>query len=428
MLQRNTDSRRELPAPRDANGGSGVDALLAQLRSHGLRTQDAVAARGDSLCGVTLTAPAPAANGELTQMTSRLVDAQCERIPVTIDVTARTSDPDDYEDFCRYLRQAGLRKSSAINVFAARLPISLRAYALISRNYLGDGRRYLKLEDWHRDDGEAERWHYLWRHAGGPWAVIPVYAGLVRSSCPLLSDEVADSVYPANGLCAPNGSAWLPMRLNLADFADAGGQLRLRDLERALVAAVRTGDRLIDRLRWPSAPMLDDARNNRRMALLLDGIGDLARLQGRDPAELVVLNDMSGLVRHVKATLSAASLELAADNELLPAIARNCPSRHTQGSDRHATWSAHWHEAVRRCAVRHRNLLLLSPVSVIPCQAQDRRSWSDLLPLLAYADACACLPERVPHDWKLLDYKRFHHRAAAEINRWNEPSVIATRA
>ena len=76
--------------------------------------------------------------------------------------------------------------------------------------------------------------------------------------------------------------------------------------------------------------------------------------------------------------------------------------------------------------MRHRNMLIISPYSVLPtttCSA----GYMDLLPVLAYADAWsfADVPEFL--DWNLDQYKAFHRRAWAVIQVRKTDTPVAAR-
>jgi len=405
-----------------------IRAMNAELRATGLDVDEPRHCLGESLCGVSFRAAAPprdAANDAGGELASRVEQALRRGVPVTIDVSAVVGGAEEFEAFCRNLGEHGVPRSARVSLYCERPAISLRALALIACCYFGSGRRYVGLTD--PASVSAADWQYLWQRASSRWAVLPVYADIVAAGSPLLCDEQACSVLPLIGLKVPQNSAWLPMRLNLQRFADVRGRIREDALERALYAAVNVGERLLDALQWTPGSASDDARRNRRIAVQLDGIGDLVRLQGADPGDLSVQRDMRYLLSHISAQVRAHSAALASLNGACPAISTLNPALQTSDAERRRRWSERWQSALQRHALRHRNLLSISPYAVIPRCPANRAAWADLLPLIAVADSFSFVPPRSPKSWNLLNYKAFHCRAAAQIARRNSTCVVAMK-
>jgi hypothetical protein len=304
---------------------------------------------------------------------------------------------------------------------------------MITRCWLGDGPRYVipavgPSQASPDDPAETGFWKHIWRHHGTRWAVLPAYGNTVSTPCPLLSHEIANTVLPHNGILAPAGSAWLTRRLHFPRVADSDGVIDLRALKRAAIACVDSAERLIDQQAWPTSSMQYDARTNRRIAIQLTGIGDLVRMQRANPSDLEVLRSLSQLLKHVRTTVWQRSAELARDADLLPAIARHEPGLAVSGDQHHMNWSARWHEAVERTAVRHRNLLVMSPYAVLPGIGVDCAAYTDLLPLIDCADAHSFAMPAPLQSWNFKDFYRFHRRARAVLEQRNGPSIVATRA
>ncbi len=336
------------------------------------------------------------------------------------------------ESFCSKLCAAGITGSSQLGVCLNAPSIPLRTYALVTRCAFGAGPRYVLLDGVQMQHQAAQAdvdcmWEYLWHHRSSRWAVMPAYGESVSTPCPLLADEAANAVLPGSGIQAPAGSAWLPVRLHLPHFADSKGVICIEALDKALVACVDAGDRLLDQHRWPCARMHDDARANRRIAIQVAGFGDLVRLQNRDPSDLGVLQSLSKLAQHVRTTVWNHSARIARRSDLLPAIAQHEPP--PGECDHHnRNWAERWQVAVERSAVGHRNLIVMSPYAVLPVNDDGCASFADLLPVIAHADAHSFAAPPPFHGWKIEEFRRFHRRAWAVMQRRNAISLIATRA
>lgn len=399
--------------------------LNAELRAAGLDIEEPLHCLGDSLCGISRRAAPPSRHDTGHELATEVLQALSHGVPVTIDVSAVVGSADEFEAFCRDLGERGVAPSATVSLYCEKPTISLRALALIACCHLGNGRRYVGLTD--PASVPTSDWRYLWQRANSRWAVLPVYADTVAAGSPLLCDEHACSVLPLIGLKVPQASAWLPMRLNLERFADLQGRIREDALERALHTAVNVGERLLQALHWTPGPASDDARRNRRIAVQLDGIGDLVHLQGSDPGDLSVQRDLHRLLSHISKQLKCHSAALASQSGACPAISRLNPALQISDAERRRTWSEQWQSALERHALRHRNLLSMSPYAVIPRGPANRAAWADLLPLMALADSFSFVAPRAPKGWNLLDYKAFHCRAAAQIARRNSTCVVARK-
>ena len=337
------------------------------------------------------------------------------------------------EEFCRQLSEGGVPSSPQISMCLNSPTTPLRAFALVTRCWFGDGPRFAIPDESQMrrpaaDNGGAGYWEYLWRHRGTRWAVLPAYGGSISTPCPLLADESADAVLPVAGIHAPAGSAWLPLRFHLPKFANSHGIVDLQLLTKALQACVTRGERMIDQQTWPTPCMQRDAHTNRRIAILVSGIGDLVMARSANPSDLDVLQSLAQLMDLIKSTVWKRSAELAQDAALLPAIARHKPAQAVSDGEHGEHWATRWNAAVERCAVRHRNLLVMSPYSVLPTAGDGCAAYTDLLPLIACADAHSFAPPAPLQSWNFKDFCRFHRRAWAVMQQRNGVSLVATRA
>lgn len=279
----------------------------------------------------------------------------------------------------------------------------------------------------HRDAGpQALFWPQLWRaHATGNVQVA--LAPAVYSPCSLLSAETATGVLPGAAVQVPAGTAWLPMRIDLSRFADSGGCLQENAIERALCRSVEIGELLHDAVHWPTARMRHDAWLNRRLAIIVTGFGDLVRRRGQDPADFASLAELSQFLRWAQAMLLRQSRAVAQGIGNLPALELTDPSLTLPNGQQRNSWRARWHEASQLAAIRHRNLLVLSPWSVFPANEPADWRYADLLPLLGFADACAFPRRPALSHWNVNQFKGFHQRAWAVLQHREVSRQIAER-
>jgi len=322
------------------------------------------------------------------------------------------------EAVARAARDAGAPPSGIGLVLATRLPFD--AFRLRS-GLLGDGPVYVLAGAEMLLPGEGSRpdvdrfWRQLWR-ARLSRRIRLAFASDVRPVCGLLAAEPVRTVLPGAELQAPAGSAWVTMQVDLLRHATACGDLDDSSLDAALRLAVDSGDALHDSLQWPTATMRHDAWLNRRLGIGIVGIGDLLRRRGLDPRRFRSLAEMDEILRHVRSVLAAASRAAAVRTHAVPALESADPCRYVSGASRGA-WQARWQSAVESAAVRHRNLLVLSPYSLFPRAAGTDRRFADLAPLLRHADACAAPVVPQFGSWNLNDFKRFHQRIFAVLQQ-----------
>jgi len=340
------------------------------------------------------------------------------------------------EDFCSRLCSAlGANKAlmSGIGLSLHSHQIPLQAYFLISRTLLGCGPRYVILDslqmqhhDQVRVQEETDRnWSFLWRQRNSETSLIPAYGAGIRTGCPLLGDEAAEAVLPLHGTQVPAGSAWLPIGLHLSRFADDNGQICWPRLQTAVDGCIDLGDQLLDVLSWPTPRQRSDAWLNRRLCILLTGVGELVQKRGMDPADLKSLRWVDETILRVRKALWGRSHVIAGRSGLLPALVRSDPSGGLCDHSHRQDWQRRWRLALVNSAVRHRNLLVMSPYSVLPEEGDDQARFTDLLPVLAHADAYAFAGKPPLNDWNIKDFMRFHSRAWAVMQRRNARSLIA---
>ena len=262
-----------------------------------------------------------------------------------------------------------------------------------------------------------QSWTQLWelRDTG---FVRAACAPLVTSQCPLLAAEKAGTVLPGASLQAPVGSAWVRMQVNIPAYMNARGELDEQGLRAALHACIDAGDAIHGQYAWPTARMRQDSWSNRRLAIEVTGIGELAKCRALDPRSFASLTALSEIMQSIQRMLQARSSEIARRHGCAPALGFGDPVQAlTNGHDRES-WSSRWSAAIERHAVRHRNLMVLSPWSVLP-QPNPDPAYLDLLPLLHFADACAFPAPPELAGWNSSNFKDLYRRLWAVLERRN---------
>lgn len=360
-------------------------------------------------------------------------------IPLNLSITNFAGgDTSEYElcRICEAVREsvdARLLSTGLVGTSIQSHQMPLQAYQLICNALLGDGPRYVTLDSLQmqshcnvRVQEETDRnWRYLWSQRGSSAPVLPAYAASVRPSSPLLATEVAGSVLPASGIPVPGNTAWLPLEIYLPGFADSRGELAWSALEHALEVSVTAGDRLLDELEWSTPAQSADARHNRRLAINISGIGDLACRSGADPADLRCLRQAIDTISRIRARLSVYSNQVAALAGPVPALLQADPCERWSDQTHRHHWRQRWRTALEAASVRNRNLLVLSPYSVLPAAADSCARYADLLPVIQYADAISFASPPDFGGWSFDDYRQFHRRAYAVIKRQDDRCVVA---
>jgi hypothetical protein len=259
-------------------------------------------------------------------------------------------------------------------------------------------------------------WLQLWHLRSQP-VVRTMLKTQVCSPCPLLGSETADTVLPELGIAVPAGSAWLPLRLDLERFCKGNGEVHMAALQRAVVACVETGDALLDDVCWRGSSARHDAWFNRRLAIELDGFAAVARLRGLKPGSFSCLQDLEALVTEVRAWMHGASQQLAMQCGALPALKRQEPSDSSARGGSANDWHMRWQRTLQSIAVRHRQLLVISPWALLSPAEKAEFGHLDLLPLAAAADAVCFRRNSAVSHWNINEFREFHARLGAVLER-----------
>jgi len=251
--------------------------------------------------------------------------------------------------------------------------------------------------------------------------VLP--SAVVTSPCPLLPAEPANEFSPQVCMQIPSHSAWIPLEMDLAAYADARGQLSMADLESALVASVDNGDQLHDQTDWAEPKIEYDSWLNRRLAIALRGWGDIVDRRGADPGILQTLRDMEELAEWACRVLHNRSRYLAHSSNWCPALDEAGALVMQKKQSR--AWGRRWKKALRDVAVRHRNLTTISPWDVFPRGKQADLAYADLLPLTRFADSLSFQRDVSIAHWNVNDFNGFYERVAAIVRCKGGAGLVA---
>ena len=269
-----------------------------------------------------------------------------------------------------------------------------------------------------------EQWKTLWESRAAD-EIFPAFGNRVLPQCPLLSNELADTVVESCGIQAPAGSAWVCMQVDLHRFVGRGRAIDEEHLQRALETCVDVGEALHDQLAWLSPDLEHDAWLNRRLGIVLCGLGDTVSACGLDPGDHTSLRFMNQLLLRVRRALHLRSTELALQHGPIPAITLSDPSHELPRGGIRDDWRRRWRDAANASQVRHRNLLVISPWSLFPTARYADYRYAELLPLLRHADACAFRRNVSIAHWNFNEFKRFHQRARAVLQQRGDSSQFA---
>jgi len=429
----------------DEIDGDDGNRPIAELRSLGFTISNSLFTEPSRLTGTALRVPVSrvlAKSACRDSFTRHLYALQRRRVPVCLMLSelggkGQSNVLDTYQRFCHLLRDStyppnlsNLPLSLAIQ--SHQLP--LEAFALVSDATLGCGPRYVMLDGLQMStqrDARVEacsqaNWMSIWRRRRSERPIRPAYGGFVRSRCPLLASEVASGILPLSGLAVPAGSAWLPVGLNLTRFANGCGDIEWFRLGPALCRMLNVIDEHQDRLSWSTKEQQHDAAENRRLALHLHGIGDLVRRQRRNPESLDCQQRVHDVVLRICSALQQESRRQAARVGPLPGLGRRLPGAQFS-RERRDCFERHFHDALTKHSVRHRNLLVMSPYSVLPNGPVVDPAFGELLPVIACADAWSFANPSRCENWNVKQFMHFHRRAHAIIRGTEQASSIAAQ-
>lgn len=266
----------------------------------------------------------------------------------------------------------------------------------------------------------AQVWHHLWamRNLAPIGALLPA---AVSSPCPLLPDEATNAVLVATLTPVPGDTAWVPLEVDLSCYLGGDGRVRLGLLDRALRAAVENGERRHIKTRWMHPAQDYDSQLNRRLAILVRGWGDVVAQSKAKPESLEALRETQGLAKHVELVLTTASRSMATSNGYCPALDVAGARVLQHGRE----MNARWRRAVVDNAVRHRNLLALSPWDVFPRRQPADIRYTNLLPVLNCANSVSFRRDVDISHWNVKEFKGFFERVSAILRRSSENLHIA---
>ena len=263
-------------------------------------------------------------------------------------------------------------------------------------------------------------WQRLWelRDITPVNALLP--AGVV-SSCPLLPDEAADAVFLPTLSLVPGDTAWVSFEIDLTRYLCPRGDLRMTQLEARLRGCVYGGEQRHDTAEWANSAMSHDSAMNRRLSVFVRGWGDLVRQRKDDPVSLLVLGELEHLAHHIESVLINASREIAACSGYCPAIDAAGARVQMHGQE----MAARWQRAVRDNALRHRNLLTLSPWDVFPRHDEADSRYMNLLPLVRCANSVSFRRDVQIGRWGVAEFRSFYERVGAILRRLGDASLVA---
>ena len=264
----------------------------------------------------------------------------------------------------------------------------------------------------------------LWRRLWEMRDFVPVGAllpAVVSSPCPLLPDESADRVLAASLTQVPGGSAWASIEVDLRRYTRPDGELRIGLLKSALRRSVEEADGSHDRSHWDHPAEASDSRLNRRLSIFVRGWGDLVARRRQDPASHAALAQLREVAAKVASVLVATSRSMAQEKGYCPAIDVAGARVLQHGRE----MNLRWRRAIADNAIRHRNLLTLSPWDVFPRDRPADPRFTNLLPILSLADSVSLRRDVSIDHWNVNEFRRFHERVAAMLRCSSEQDLIA---
>ncbi|HKJ19638.1 MAG TPA: hypothetical protein VJ993_03155, partial [Woeseiaceae bacterium] len=124
---------------------------------------------------------------------------------------------------------------------------------------------------------------------------------------------------------------------------------------------------------------------------------------------------------HVATVLTAASRQLANQNGYCPALDVAGARVLQHGSE----MNARWRRAIVDNALRHRNLLTLSPWDVFPRHGPADLRYTNLLPVLNCANSVSFRRDVDICHWNVKEFKGFYDRVSAILRRNEGLPVVA---
>jgi hypothetical protein len=253
--------------------------------------------------------------------------------------------------------------------------------------------------------GDAARlWHGLTALAHREPRIRLVLEQTTRPACALAWGERSDAVLPVSQFEVRADTAWLALGVRL----DALGFRSLRDgqheLRRLLRAVLRLADNLVEQLDWVSPDLAQDALVNRRLAVHVNGIGDLIDRWGLDPTAFASVNLATRVLALLRRLMVRESNALARERGPFPGLELRELTRtlsRSLGEERAR-------RLLRQSGLRHRHLLVLSPWSVFPVRAPRHRlpAYLHLLPVIQAADTIALHGHAIAQDLPLVAFRR----------------------
>ena len=263
-------------------------------------------------------------------------------------------------------------------------------------------------------------WQRLWEMRDlAP--ITAVFPAVVSSPCPLLPDEAASAVVVPMRSQVPENSAWIPLEVDISKYLGSDGELRVAFLDAALRARVEEGERRHDATNWSSEAQRHDSWLNRRLSIFVRGWGDVIAEREADPSSIAALCDVRAVASHVSATLASASRAIAERNGHCPAL--DVAGARVLGHGKEM--DVRWRRAVADNALRHRNLLTLSPWDVFPRDEPADPRYLNLLPILACANSVSYRRDVDISHWNVNEFKSFYTRVSAILRRSRDVSLIA---
>lgn len=265
---------------------------------------------------------------------------------------------------------------------------------------------------------------FVWRRLWEMRDLVPIGAivpAVVTSACPLLPSETAAATLVATLTQVPADTAWATAEIDLPSFAQGSGELHWQRLESALRDAVAEGERQHVDTRWSGPGQRRDSRINRRLSVFVRGWGDLVDARGLDPRAVATLHDIEALADRIGRTLEDASRALADELGYCPAL-DIAGARVLHHGDE---MNARWRRAVTDNALRHRNLLTISPWDMFPRAAPADFEWMNLLPVVGKAHSVSLRRDVDISCWSARDFRAFHQRVSAILRSASDAPLVA---